>query len=715
MTDRHDPFEIAIPFKGESAPEDKTRVVNLRKALPNPKSEHIDRLVEAGRAAAWSGLGPDEWHTVGHAVTDVDAVRTAIRTDQTVEVFGESAVLTMLRAEVMLTAVFPLLQPRIAGEPAYSRPPIVSGLMRHGEGPVAGLMITFTDEQHLREHLEEQIQGTLDAGSDLRESILSHGVTEPILVYPAVLVVGDLELDVMAAGDGITRCVRSWHNIFGGEVTKPGLAEVIVDTLLTRSSSRRKYTSESGARRDGRREKYLELRARVAAHGEEYQDAEVVRISQSLTMPANIAVGFRSLLTDSEAGAEHLFQDAIGSAVAQIHTLSRPWVQSVIGANVMMQAIQRAVAEGYLDQAVADVARGSQELAALGIDGLDEAPDLGLARAVVLTSLLLNPATQRAVKRNIRSLRGIGQVRKNLYASMLLSVLDQPWRAVKRNSRNNAASAWKAGGPVPQVMHDIEFQPLLVADYVDLVAPARDKEHPDHVDAWATLVVAGGIALTADGLLLSPTGSSAEQAPGRRPPHQRVLMLATTEKGLCALAHAANSFRSGKEASNSYTAAQRSKLNDVDPSTVYVVAMPSEDDVFTAKRDPNYDFGDVAAISNLALAGQGNDVSDGSSSDSDPKPDPRTDKQRAADLRTGLLEDLSKANTAVSEINKLFRERRQLLTVEQPDYWTEELEPLAKRVFMTVSSIADDLQAQFTEDDDPYLDEPDADVDEFVQ
>lgn len=238
ITDRHAPLEIAVPFKGESAPEDLTRVVNLRKSLPNPKIEHIDRLVDDGMAAEWSRLGHNEWHTVGHSVTDVDAVRASIRANQTIEAFGESAVLTILRTEVMLTSVFPLLQPRIAGEPAYSRPPTVSGLMVHEQGPVAGLMITFENEEHLRKHLEEQIQGTLNAGSDLRASILSHGVTEPVLVYPAVLVVGDVELDVMAAGDGITRCIRSWHNIFGAEVAKPELAPMIVDTLLARSASR---------------------------------------------------------------------------------------------------------------------------------------------------------------------------------------------------------------------------------------------------------------------------------------------------------------------------------------------------------------------------------------------------------------------------------------------------------------------------------------------
>lgn len=707
MTDRYAPFEIAIPFKGETAPEDKTRVVNLRKTLPNPRVEHIERLVEAGADADWSSLGPDEWHTVGHSVTDIDAVRHAIRTDQISEVFGESAVLTILRAEVMLPAVFPVLQPRIAGEPAYSRPPIVSGLIRHDADPVAGLMITFEDEQHLREHLEEQIQGTLDTGSDLRESILSHGVTEPILVYPAVLVVGDIELDVMAAGDGITRCVRSWHNIFGGDISKAGLAALIVNTLLARSSSRRKYTAESGARRDGRREKYLELRARVAAHGEDYQDPEVVRISQSLTVPANIAVGFRSLLPNSEAGAQHLFQDAIGSAVAQIHTLSRPWVPSVIGANTMMQAIQRAVAEGYLDQHVADVARGSHTIDTLVIEGLDTVPDKGLARAVMLTSLLLSPATQRAIKRNIRSLRGVGQVRKNLYASMLLSVLDQPWRAVKRNSRGNAASAWKAGGPIPTLLHETEFKPIVVADYLDLVEAALDKDHPDHVDSWATLVVAGGIALTADGMLLAPSGSSAEQAPDRRPPHQRVLMLSLTEEGLCVLAHAANSFRSDKEATNSYTAAQRLKLNDVDPRRVYVVARPSPDDFYAPKRDPQYDFGDIAKISESAKI---SDTDGDTSVPPVPPANTRTDKQRAADLRMRLLEELSNASATVVEMNRLFHEKPQLLSIEQRDYWAEELEPRAKKVFMTVSSITDEL-GDAAEDDDPYVDDADTDDD----
>lgn len=692
MLDRYDPFEINIAFQGESVPEDTTRVVNLRKSLPIARPDNAEKLVKAGLAATWASLSKDEWHSIAHAVTDIDAVSEAIRTSQHFDVYGESAMLTMMRTEVMLTSVFPLLQPRIAGQPAASRPPLTSGLLSSGK-PVAGLVIRFDDEQHLRQHLREQIDGTLRDCSDLRSSILSHGVTEPVLLYPALLVFGEQELDVMAVGDGITRCIRSWHNIFGGTVAAPDLAGEIVDSLLARSSSRRRYSSESGARRDGRREMYLKFRAQVASYGENHQNAEVVRISQSLTVPANIAVGFRSLLASAEKGVEHQFQDALGSAVAQIHTLGRPWGSFVVGANVMNQAIKRAVAEGVLAQTVAEVALGAREVDALSVDDLDLVPDKGLARAVVLASILLNPSIQKALKRNIRSLRGLKRVTKNNYSSMALSVLDQPWRRFKDHSRSNASSAWKVGGPIPQLVHGLEFEPLLGSDYLDLVKPALDGGHPDHWRAKATLMVAGGIALTADGLLLAPTGSSTQQAPDRISPHQRVELLAGTEVGLCALAHAANSFRSDREASNSYSTAQRHKLNDLGSVTVYAVQRPaSGDDPYIAEADPNYSFADVARLSDLSrlAAATSDNVDRGGANELSPE---RTGTQKAAELRGRLLDQLNSAAHTVAELVELLRTDQTLLVAEDLELWRRGLEAPAKRTFTEISRIADELEA----------------------
>lgn len=706
MTDRHPPFDVGIPFKGEREPEE-IRVVNLRKTLPIPKIDSAEKqLVADGMAAEFAQLGEDEWHTIANAVTDLDALRADLREGRYREAYGESAVLITIGAEVMLAALFPLMQPRIAGEPAATNPPKVTGRMLEGAKPIAGLVIQFDDEQHLREHLEEQIKGTLDAGSDLRASILSHGVTEPLLAYPAVLVVGDTELDVMALGDGITRAIRCWHNIYGADVTKPQLAEKIVEGLLARGTSRRRHTTESGARREGRRETYLDLRARVVAHGDRFDAPEVVRISQSITVPVNIAIGFRSLLPATGVGTEYLFQDAIGSAVAQIHTLGRPWTPAVIGANVMTQAIHRAAAEGVLSQATADVAQGSRTPVEIGVAVMTAAPDIGLARGVWLSAILLDETNQQAIKRNIRSLRGLKQVRKENYASMMLSVIDQPWRAGKRNSRNNAASVWKVGGPIPHTLHEVGFNPIFVANYLDLVGPALDDKHPKHHSALATLRVAGGIALTADGLLLSPTGSSTEVAPDRTAPHLRVNQLARSEIGLCALAHAANSFRSDREASNSYTLAQRRKLNDLEDaaSRLYIVAKPSDDDPYQPIYDPDYGFADIVKYCKL---GEVSRTAAGSSAAGSPQPVPRTAKQVADDLRAQLQEQLTAVRKTARDLRGHFAKNRHLLAGEDADFWRDELEEPATKTAFFITSIVNDLEAE--EDDDVFEDDDSAD------
>lgn len=713
MTDRYDPFEVKIPFKGERDPEE-IRVVNLRKTLPLPKIEHAGKLVDAGMAATFTQLGTDEWHTIANAVTDLDAVQADVREGRHFEVYGESAVVTMIRTEAMLTALFPLVQPRIAGEPTTTSPPRVSGRMLDGNTPIAAQLVEFDDEAHLLEHLEEQIRGTLDSGSDLRASILSHGVTEPLLAFPAVVVAGDIELDVMALGDGITRFVRAWHNILGADITKPHLPEKIVEMLLARGSSRRKQNTESGRRREGRREVYEGLRARVIAHGEHYQAPEVVRITQSATVPVNIAVGFRSLLSaETDAGVAHQFPDAIGSAVAQIHTLGRPWTAPVIGANVMAQAVQRAVAEGIVDQAVADIAQGSRKLKYTRGSGEIRVPDEGLARSIWLASKLLEPRTQTAIKRNIRSLRGLPQVRKDAYAGMLISVVDQPWRSVKRHARGNAASVWKVGGPIPYSMYESGFRWEVAEDYLDLVEPALDDDAPDHFRALETLRVAGGIALVADGLLLSPTGSSTSVAPERISPQTRVFMLSRSKIGLCALAHAANSFRSDKEAVNSFTAVQRLKLNDVEDAAkrLYVVARPNPDDPFQPVYDPDYGFGDIVEICKLAeLTTSTTTGTSPASSSANPSPNanPRTPKQEAETLRVQVHEHVTAGKKVLDELRAVYLKHPQLLDGEDPDLWRDELKPPADDTAWMISAIIKELEID--EPDDTF-DDGEADPD----
>ncbi|BDE58654.1 hypothetical protein GS491_20085 [Rhodococcus hoagii] len=77
------------------------------------------------------------------------------------------------------------------------------------------------------------------------------------------------------------------------------------------------------------------------------------------------------------------FPDAVNSAVAQKHTLSKGWDPSAIGTNVMSQAVQRAAAEGKLDRAADEVALGFEEFdfSLASADSTDRSIDPNLARA----------------------------------------------------------------------------------------------------------------------------------------------------------------------------------------------------------------------------------------------------------------------------------------------------------------------------------------------
>ncbi|GLY31506.1 hypothetical protein [Kineosporia sp. NBRC 101731] len=134
-----------------------------------------------------------------------------------------------------------------------------------------------------------------------------------------------------------------------------------------------------------------------------------------------------------------------------------------------------------------------------------------------------------------------------------MTLIDLPWRYAKVANRQQATRAWGNGGPIPHEAIGLNWEPVATDDFTTLVPKAMAGD--DH--ARFTLQVAGGIALVADKVLMSNTGSAFDsgQAPFRSNVNDVVAELgrASNEAGLWQLARAANAFRADRRASNSFT------------------------------------------------------------------------------------------------------------------------------------------------------------------
>jgi hypothetical protein len=575
--DTFDPFDVDIPFTGQREPS-TVQVVNLRTSIPEPDLAERRKLVTYGEKA-WPRLTKQDCWSIAHAVADPATANTVAKAGVFSEQFAGDSALTFLRADVNLPFLIPIIQPRTADVPTLLAPPRVHGVLDGRGEPRPVMIVEFQSKAHMREYTKHSIARTLEAGRDLKSSILSHGVSQPVLCYAATIRLLDTgeEIDVIVVVDGLTRVVMSWAAMLGGTVTAAGLPGAIVDRIFSKKGSDGGTDGVSGAFRKGRTEQFGELRGNFLAAAGDTTDPNLTRYGQTVRVPANIIVNFRRVGKPLVGEARlYEFPDAVNSAVAQQHSLSKAWAPSAIGANIGGQAIQRAAAAGILPAHVAGVALGVEDFSFADVTlmdpdgGLPEI-DLGLARGVWMGAELTQPAVFEAVKRSLRALGGDPQIHKRNYADRISTPVCRAWAPWKLASHSNEQRAWAAGGAIPHSLIGTSWTPLFPKMYTDLVPIALATDDPRQGSAVATLQCAGGMALVADGQILAASGSTAEGAQARyrrSQPPVVVEELAATVEGLWLLAHAADSFQSDKQAVNSFT-----KAADIPPDA-YRIQFP---------------------------------------------------------------------------------------------------------------------------------------------
>lgn len=617
-------------------------VGNFSGVLP-PPSEVKDRNAFV-RAATASGLGLDgnALHAIARGVIDPGAAATTVKNDLlTTEVVGPVNI-RMLTANVWLTELFPLMQPRAGGFAHSVHPPIVQGSLDDDGDPLVELEIEFEDVDHLREFMIETVTLTKAHGRDYSNSILAKRVSRAGLAHVARISFtdGTESFVVLCVRDGITRVVSSWA-AQNPTLAPTELGEFIADRLLTRRL-RPTGANESMARARGREAVAADMRGRfIAGIADETPTEDAVRIGQTFTLPMQICVGMRQW-GSSPVAASLVFDDTMQAVIASVHGEFRPWEPAATQTATILRAIPRAVHADRLGPRVAELAVGTKGVKDMKAVFGKHAPEDELWRAVFLMSYLTHWAEWDGIKRQMRELSGASQVSRLSYVSHMATLIDLPWQRVKVNTERQSRRAWANGGPVPRSMLGTNWDAVPTDDFLTLVDDAVNGD----VNAKNTLIIAGGIALITDKLLMANVGSAltSGQVPFRADVDVVVEGLADTEYGLCLLAHAANAFDAKRIARNSYTSKELA-ANPKLATNTYVVPAPDPDNPRLPARDGNDNLlpltvYEVVRASNPTRAQE----------ETTPKAPPAKESAsaRAHRLRSTLLRDLESA-VAVSD------------------------------------------------------------------
>jgi hypothetical protein len=241
-------------------------VMNFVSDLPTASTvKDRTALVKAGQSSE-ANLDEDAWHAVARAMVDPATATAMLRNDLFIEETAENTTLLSVPARVLLTEVFPLIQPRSGATAGSVTHPEVAGVLADDGKPTAALAFRFEDKDHLARYLRQTVAQTRVLGRKYDESILSRRISRPILVHPARIDFEDgaESVWVVVVRDGITRVVSSWAARFDQDTTPEQLAEHVEAVMLSTKPTRAART-ETQQHARGREEHAEQDRASFTA------------------------------------------------------------------------------------------------------------------------------------------------------------------------------------------------------------------------------------------------------------------------------------------------------------------------------------------------------------------------------------------------------------------------------------------------------------------
>ncbi|MFI9648837.1 hypothetical protein ACIHAA_21345 [Streptomyces sp. NPDC052040] len=609
---------------------DPIRVTNISPHLPPDSTDsHAAAVTAAGRSNASAWLPDTAWRALARATTRPDAlaVQLSPTTDDPSGLLMvenvEGATLRSVVTRVLLSELFPGLQPRTGMEVSEVPDPQVHGITHEGR-PGAIIQYLYEDLIHLRNHVWQTIHATLSLNT-YATSILTRSVTRNLIAHPVEVAFedGSEPIHLLVVRDGITRLASAWAVLAGHDADPAEVATLATDALLGSASAagmaagpglgQRLAASRAGWRQEIQQEFHDEMKGATPG-------LRAAQIAQSYVVPAQIAVGIEGH-EGRVLSAEDIFDDAVRSVLASVHVEFKQWDAAAQNVEIITRALKRIIQQGdprwnTADlQAVYGLAVGRIPVSELPqVFGDDPAPPgTALWRAVYLVSALTQPDLLELLKDQAKAIKGGQRMSMKGFGELLGPIIDLPWRAKKKLVTKQARNAWNNGGVLS---NDVTqgWTPRPTDDFTELIAPAMNGDD----DARHTLAVAGGTALIADKLLTRNVGSSlgVKKEKGGVPFRSDVnkiiegLSRPTNELGLWTLALAANTFRGDDLPQNSVPrqslTGKESSASSEPPYVYFKVDLDAPDHI---ARDANgvplplYEW-DVVAASAPARAAQ---------------------------------------------------------------------------------------------------------------
>ncbi|MFI8456903.1 hypothetical protein [Kitasatospora sp. NPDC085464] len=416
-------------------------------------------------------------------------------------------------------------------EPSTVAPVTYKTLIDEETGQSRALFeVHLADRKALADAVTESMRKTYSAQGGRNvytESVLQHGVKEPMTLFPVRVVYDDgVEETYNVAGDGNSRLVSMWLARTGGDIDAAASACVAaVIGPVDRHGARRPADQRAA------RAKVTEIAARVRRGLAEPTLTEATRREgHTLTFPAMVVVGASgeeegSRLADLVAAKDDL--------VANLHVHVTPWTDGAQNTQGMQRVYRHARRNGLIQESAYTVLLGEVS-PGLMHDLLGLPPHRLWSAALHQHAVLASQAWQmnQLMKQEFGILRADRQPISARLAPMALSA----YRSSERIDQ--AVRAFGNGGTITDTVWKQPWELTTGPDALKVLNEILERAESGEADAIAELTVLGGTAAILDGYITRDRGSKLgitkeiAKAPFRATPNKLLTILTATRGGL---------------------------------------------------------------------------------------------------------------------------------------------------------------------------------------
>jgi hypothetical protein len=395
--------------------------------------------------------------------------------------------------------------------------------------PVAVLTVRVQDRKALAKAVAESMRRTFYAqrnANDLTQSVLQHGVLQPLTLFVMRVVYADGSEDTfLVAGDGNIRLVSMWMARTGGDIDA-AISACIASVIGSTEQSGARSRAEQAASRH----RTAEMTARTRKNLDAATMTEATRREgHTLAFPATVVVGAWSAsgepLADLVAASNDLRAD--------LHVHLRPWTPEAQNAQGMQRVYRLARREGLVAPDVYQVLSD-----AVGVQAMHELLGVPAHRlwsaALHQQAALAEPGAQ-AMHELIKQEFGMRRVSRQHISERLAPTALSAYRS--HEGFEQALRTFSNGGTLTDAVWKQPWELTRGDDAFEVLDTVLARALAGEAGAVAELTVLGGTAAILGGYITRDRGSKegtyrdSHTAPFRTTPVKLLEMLSKTAGG----------------------------------------------------------------------------------------------------------------------------------------------------------------------------------------